>query len=76
MLTSNNQCSIDIVVAATNVWAHATGQQTQPTSVARPNKKCWTAHNWAEAHHWTQCYSWNNWISHWCKASSLYWTTL
>jgi len=23
-------------------------QQTRPTSVARPNKKCWTAHNWAE----------------------------
>jgi len=26
-------------------------QQTRPakTSVAQPNKKCWTAHNWAEA---------------------------
>jgi len=25
-------------------------QQTRPTtSVARPNKKCWTAYNWAEA---------------------------
>jgi len=41
-------------------------QQTQPTtSVAQPNKKCWTAHNWAEAHHWAQCYSWNNWLSDW-----------
>ena len=52
-------------------------QQTQPrTSVARPNKKCWTAHNWAETHHWAQCYSLNNWLSHWCKVSSFHWTTL
>ena len=44
-------------------------QQTRPTttSVARPNKKCRTAHNWAEAPYWAQCYSLNNWISHWCK---------
>jgi len=44
-------------------------QQTRPTttSVARPNKKCGTAHNWAEAPYWAQCYSLNNWISHWCK---------
>jgi len=28
-------------------------QQTPPitTSVARPNKRCWTSHNWSEAHH-------------------------
>jgi len=32
-------------------------QQTQLRSVARTNKKCWTAHSWAEAHHWAQCYS-------------------
>jgi len=53
-------------------------QQTWPTatSVARPNKKCWTAHNWAKAQHWEQCYSLNNWISHWCKVSSFSWTTL
>jgi len=44
-------------------------QQTRPTttSVARPNKKCWTVHNWAEAPYWAQCYSLKNWISHWCK---------
>jgi len=47
-------------------------QQTRPTSVARPNKKCWTAHNWAEAH----CYSLNKGISHWCKILSFHWTTL
>jgi len=49
---------------------------TTPTSVARPNKKCWTAHNWAETQHWAQCYSLNNWISHWCKVSGFHWTTL
>jgi len=33
-------------------------QQARPTtSVGRPNKKCWTAYNWAEAHHWARCYS-------------------
>jgi len=39
-------------------------QQTRPTttSVARPNKKSWTAHIWAEVHHWAQCYSLNNWF--------------
>jgi len=53
------------------------GQQTQSTtSVARPNKKCWIAHNWAEAHHWVQCYSLNNFISHWYKVSNFHWTTL
>jgi len=32
-------------------------QQSRPiTSFARPNEKCSTAHNWAEAQHWTQCY--------------------
>jgi len=36
------------------------------TSVARPNKKYLTAHNWTEAHHWAQFYSLNNWNSHRC----------
>ena len=53
-------------------------QQTRPktTSFAQPNKKCWTAHNWAQAPLWAQCYSINNWISHWCKVSKFHWTTL
>jgi len=39
-------------------------QQTRPTrSVARPNKKCWMAQNWAEAPHLAQCHSLNNWIT-------------
>jgi len=33
-------------------------QKARPTtSVARPNKKCRRAHNWAEAQHRAQCYS-------------------
>jgi len=52
-------------------------QQSRPiTSFARPNEKCSTAHNWAEAQHWTQCYWLSNWISHWCKVSCFHWTTL
>ena len=76
MLTSNNQCSIKLLQQPV-FDSTQPPQQTQPTtSVARPNKKCWTAHNWAEAHHWTQRYSLNNWISHWYKFSSFRWTTL
>jgi len=53
-------------------------QQTRPTatSVARPSKKCWTVHNWADALHWAVLFVKNNWISHWCKVSSFHWTTL
>jgi len=51
-------------------------QQTRPTitSVERPNKKFWTAHNWAEAPtgNCVIC----NWISHWCKVSRFHCTSL
>jgi len=36
VLTSNNQCSIDIVVTVAHVWAHATG-------AANTAHKCCTA---------------------------------
>jgi len=52
-------------------------QQTRATatSVARHNKKFWTAHNWAQVTT-GQCCLPNNWISHWCKVSSVHWATL
>jgi len=68
MLTSNNQCSLYFLQQPV-FDSTQPAQQTRPTtaSVARTNKKCLTAHNWAEAPYWAQCYSLNNWISHLCK---------
>jgi len=50
LLTSNNQCSIVFNVAYV-FWPTQPAQDrvtTRPTTlnVARPKKKCWTAHNW------------------------------
>jgi len=68
VLTSNNQCSI-YLLQQPMFDPTQPAEQTRPTiaSVARPNKKCLTAHNWPEAPDWAQCYSLKNWISHWCK---------
>ena len=66
-----------VVATVPYVWFHATGAAKWPiTTVARLNKKCWMAHNWAEVHNWAHYYSLHNWISHWCKVSYLHWTTL
>jgi len=55
MLMSNNQCSI--VVAVAFVSSHANGSaimlpcnSRSTTSLARPKKKCWKTHNWAETY--------------------------
>ena len=76
LLTSNNECSIKLLQQPLFDPTQPAQQRRPTTSVARPNKKCWTAHNCAEAHHWAQYYSLNNWISLCCNVSSFHWTTL